>query len=58
MITRIEWRTAFWARRGRATALSAPGPVLSRERIRELDQPTWLRRNLCIAELAEPRRGL
>ena len=57
MIKRIEWRTAFWARRGRAPALSAPGPVLSRERIRELDQPTWLRRNLCIAELAEPRRG-
>jgi hypothetical protein len=56
MIKRIEWRTAFWARRGRATALSAPGPVLSRERARELDQPTWMRRNLCIAELAEPRR--
>ena len=31
-------RTAFWARRGRGTTISAPGAasVLSRERVREL----------------------
>ncbi|MFZ4758075.1 MAG: hypothetical protein ACOYLX_07900 [Burkholderiaceae bacterium] len=59
MIKRIEWRTAFWGRRSRGLAISAPGAasVLSRERVRELEQPTYLRRNLCIAELADPRRG-
>lgn len=56
MIKRIEWATAFWSRRGRAMALPAPGPVLSREQVRELEQPTWLRRNLSIAGLDEPRR--
>lgn len=57
MIKRIEWATAFWSRRGRAVALSAPGPVLSREQVRELEQPTWMRRNLSIAGLGEPRRA-
>jgi hypothetical protein len=59
MIKRIEWRTAFWGRRSRGTAISAPGAasVLSRERVRELEQPTYLRRNLCIAGLAEGRRA-
>jgi hypothetical protein len=59
MIKRIEWRTAFWARRGRGVAISAPAgaSVLSRERVRELEQPTYQRRNLCIAELADGRRG-
>jgi hypothetical protein len=58
MIKRIEWRNAFWTRRSRGAAISAPGAasVLSPERLRELDQPTWLRRNLCIAGLAEGRR--
>lgn len=59
MIKRIEWATAWWSRRARAVALSAPGgaSVLSRERVRELEQPTYLRRNLCIAELADARRA-
>lgn len=57
MIKRIEWATAFWSRRSRATALTTPGPVLSPERARELEQPTWLRRNLCIAGLSDPRRA-
>ncbi|MFM1988848.1 MAG: hypothetical protein RJA99_1805 [Pseudomonadota bacterium] len=56
MIKRIEWATAFWSRRGRAMAISTPAPVLSRERARELDQPTWMRRNLCIAGLPDTRR--
>lgn len=59
MIKRIEWRAAFWARRNRGSAISAPGAasVLSRERVRELEQPTYLRRNLCIAGLADARRA-
>jgi hypothetical protein len=58
MMKRIDWRTAFWARRTRGIAISAPGgaSVLSRERVRELEQPTYLRRNLCIAELAADGR--
>ena len=59
MIKRIEWRTAFWGRRSRGTATSAPGAasVLSPERVRELEQPTYLRRNLCIAGLDDGRRA-
>jgi hypothetical protein len=57
MIKRLEWATAFWSRRGRAIALNAPAPVLSREQVRELEQPTWMRRNLSIAGLGEPRRA-
>jgi hypothetical protein len=59
MIKRIEWRTAWWSRRGRAVATSAPGgaSVLPRERVRELEHPTYLRRNLCIEGLTDSRRG-
>ncbi len=57
MIKRIDWRTAFWAPRGRGLALSAPSSVLSRERERELEQPTYLRRNLSIAGLGDARRA-
>ena len=59
MIKRIEWRTAFWNRRGRTLLTSAAGatPVLSREQVRELEQPTYLRRNLCIDGLSAPRRA-
>ena len=58
MIKRIEWRTAFWNRRGRTLLASVAGatPVLSREQVRELEQPTYLRRNLCIDGLSTPRR--
>ncbi len=58
MIKRIEWATAWWSRRGRAVATSAPGgaSVLSRQRLRELEQPTYLRRNLGIEGLGEDRR--
>lgn len=50
----IEWRSALWTRRIRGgVATSAPGgaSVLSRERVRELEQPTYLRRRLAIAGL-------
>ncbi|HYF60291.1 MAG TPA: hypothetical protein VEA81_15175 [Burkholderiaceae bacterium] len=50
MIKRIEWRGTFWSRLQRsAVAIEAcTAPVLSPERARELDQPTWLRRGLSI----------
>ena len=51
----IEWRSALWSRRLRGeVATSAPGgaSVLSRERVRELEQPTYLRRGLAIAGLS------
>jgi hypothetical protein len=50
----VEWRRALWSRRQRAPwAGEAAGAssVLSRERVRELEQPTYLRRNLMIAGL-------
>ena len=50
----IEWRSMMWSRRLRGgVATSTPGgaSVLSRERVRELDQPTYLRRGLAIAGL-------
>jgi hypothetical protein len=50
----IEWRSALWSRRLRGVvATAAPGgaSVLSRERVRELEQPTYLRRRLAIAGL-------
>ena len=59
MIRRIEWRTVFWTRRGRTIAIpaSAAASALSPERVRELEQPTYLRRNLTIAGLAPVRRA-
>ncbi len=59
MIKHILWRTALWMRRTHGVAPSAPGAasVLSPARIRELDQPTYLRRNLCIAGLGDARRS-
>jgi hypothetical protein len=57
MIKRIDWRTAFWGRRSRETSPQAAAPVLSRERVRELEHPTYLRRNLCIAGLDDARRS-
>jgi hypothetical protein len=56
MIKRVEWRNALWSRRPRGgVATSTPGgaSVLSRERVRELEQPTYLRRNLAIEGLAD-----
>jgi hypothetical protein len=56
MIKRVEWRNTLWSRRPRGgVATSTPGgaSVLSRERVRELEQPTYLRRNLAIEGLAD-----
>jgi hypothetical protein len=50
----VEWRNALRFRGQRAGwAGDGPGasPVLSRERVRELELPTYLRRNLSIAGL-------
>lgn len=54
MVKRNEWRGAWWPRR-RAVASEASGPVLSPERARELEQPTFLRRGLSIGELGNGR---
>ena len=57
----IDWRRALWSRRARAgIALSAPGgtSVLSREQVRELDLPTYLRRRIDIAGLSGPPAGV
>ena len=57
MIKRIEWRGARWARR-RTTVADGGAPVLTRERARELEQPTFLRRGLTIEGLSGwPARG-
>jgi hypothetical protein len=56
----IDWRSALWSRRARTgIALSAPGgaSVLSREQVRELDQPTYLRRRIAIAGLSAAHGG-
>jgi hypothetical protein len=50
----VDWRRVLWSRRQRAPwagESSGAASVLSRERVRELEQPTYLRRNLMIAGL-------
>jgi hypothetical protein len=56
----IEWRGVFGPRTPIApTAGGAAdrGTAFTRERLRELDQPTWLRRNLQIDGLVGPDDG-
>jgi len=57
----IEWRSALWNRRlrGGVARRDPDGAVLSGERARELEQPTYLRRGLAIDGLSRftPRRG-
>ena len=56
MTKRVDWTLPFLSRRGRMLSAGTPGPVLSPTRERELDQPTWMRRNLSVAGLGDARR--
>ena len=56
----MRWRTVWLIFRREVRDQRCANEILKAASVffaRELDQPTWMRRNLCIAELAEPRRS-